>query len=167
MKRLTAVTGFLLLFLVANSLFFTLSPKQIASAYVQYSLSAATFQIPFLDFMPSYLQLFVGVLVIVLIVAGAVVLNRSRKRRHSAYPPDNLDSYYEPEISELCEYDPMIYEEEMFETSFEEECLSQRSYGAVGNQYGRYATSMVPCPYCSHPVRGDQSICTYCHQKIA
>ncbi|MCW4025131.1 MAG: zinc ribbon domain-containing protein [Candidatus Bathyarchaeota archaeon] len=163
MKRLTAVTGFLLWFLTASSLSFTLSPKQITSAYVQYSMPAATFQIPFLDFIPSYLQITVGILVVVLIVAVAVVLTRSRNRRHRAYPPDYFGSYYEPEMSELCEYEPMMCEEDMFE----EEYVPQRSYGAVGNQYGRYATSMIPCPYCGHPVRGDQSICTYCHQRIA
>jgi hypothetical protein len=119
----------------------------------------------------STLVIIAGVLVFVmLIMVSAVAVSSGKdKRRYGRYPPGDFGPYYGPDMIEPYEYEPiMTYDEEVFEEEeFEEEYAPPRSYGTVGNQYGRYATSIAPCPYCGHPTRGDQSFCMYCYRKIA
>jgi hypothetical protein len=113
------------------------------------------------------------------------------------YGPDTaMEPYYGPEMSPVgYEMEPMYGEEGMYEGGgmyeyggmYEDEGMYEEEiddeyeafhpqYGLatqnsspppIASKYGRYATSLGPCPYCGSPVRGDQTVCHYCHQRIA
>jgi cbb3-type cytochrome oxidase subunit 3 len=161
MKQLATVgLLFLFLILIGCTAFFIVGPEQ-AVVKVQ-GLVDEVYQILSIDLLLPHLDIIFGVLfvgVLFLVVLAVILSHKNKKRRyHNAYD-------YDSNLPDLYGYDSMIYDDEAFEDEFEFFALG--SYGTVGNQYGRYATSMIPCPYCGHPVRGDQSFCTYCRQKIA
>jgi hypothetical protein len=107
------------------------------------------------------------------------------------YGPDTaMEPYYGPEMgfagyemepmyeeTGMYEYGGMYEDEGMYEEEIDDQYeefhpqygLATQNYSPppIASKYGRYATSFGPCPYCGSPVRGDQTVCHYCGQRIA
>jgi hypothetical protein len=145
--------------------------------------------------LPSSAILIIAGLAIAVLIPAALLFmsGNKRNRGYGRYPmqPYFGEPYFEsgPEMGYVgyeqlgYDFEPM-YEMEPFyedEGMLEEEgideydefnprygtAIESRSESPIASKYGRYATSLGPCPNCGQPVRGDQTVCLYCHQRIA